>query len=166
MRGVNHVILLGTLGRDPETKTFANGGSVTRMSIATSESWSDKNTGERKESTEWHRIVLHNKLGEIAQKYLRKGSKIYIEGKLKTTSWTDQNGQERYTTEIIADKMQMVDSNNQQGGYTNQQGGQGNNQQGGYGNQQRGQGNNPNGGGGTSDMDDDLPFAPVDYRAY
>ena len=110
MRGVNKVILVGTLGRDPETKTFPNGGSVTQFSIATSESWTDKNTGERKEQTEWHRIVLHNRLGEIAQQYLRKGSKVYIEGSLRTRQWTDQNGQERYTTEIRGEQMQMLDS--------------------------------------------------------
>jgi len=110
MRGVNKVILVGTLGRDPETKTFPNGGSLTQFSIATSESWIDKNTGERKEHTEWHRIVASNRLGEIAQQYLKKGSKVYIEGKLKTRQWTDQNGQERYTTEISANELQMLDS--------------------------------------------------------
>ncbi|WOE30998.1 MULTISPECIES: single-stranded DNA-binding protein [unclassified Acinetobacter] len=115
MRGVNKVILVGTLGRDPETKTFPNGGSLTQFSIATSESWVDKNSGERKEQTEWHRIVLHNRLGEIAQQYLRKGSKVYIEGSLRTRQWTDQNGQERYTTEIRGEQMQMLDSNRQQG---------------------------------------------------
>ena len=115
MRGVNKVILVGTLGRDPETKTFPNGGSLTQFSIATSESWTDKSSGERKEQTEWHRIVLHNRLGEIAQQYLRKGSKVYIEGSLRTRQWTDQNGQERYTTEIRGEQMQMLDSNRQQG---------------------------------------------------
>ena len=117
MRGVNKVILVGTLGRDPETKTFPNGGSLTQFSIATSESWTDKNTGERKEQTEWHNIALQNKLGEIAQQYLRKGSKVYIEGSLNTRKWTDQNGQERYTTQIKGQQMQMLDSangNNQQ----------------------------------------------------
>lgn len=109
MRGVNKVILVGTLGRDPETKKFDNGGSLTQFSIATSESWIDKSTGERKEQTEWHRIVLPNKLGEIAQQYLRKGSKVYIEGSLRTRQWTDQNGQERYTTEIRGEQMQMLD---------------------------------------------------------
>lgn len=111
MRGINKVILVGTLGRDPETKTFPNGGSLTQFSIATSESWIDKNTGDRKEQTEWHRIVLYNRLGEIAQQYLKKGSKVYIEGKLRTRSWEDQNGQTRYTTEIVAEQMQMLDSN-------------------------------------------------------
>lgn len=116
MRGVNKVILVGTLGQDPETKTFANGGSVTQFSIATSESWNDKNTGERKEVTEWHRIVLNNRLGEVAQQYLKKGSKVYIEGSLRTRKWTDQNGQERYMTEIRGDSMQMLDSARGQGG--------------------------------------------------
>ena len=149
MRGVNKVILVGTLGRDPETKTFPNGGSLTQFSIATSDSWVDKSTGERKEQTEWHRIVLHNRLGEIAQQYLRKGSKVYIEGSLRTRQWTDQNGQERYSTEIRGDQMQMLDStrgqseqgagdnsgygqprfnnNNQQGGANNNYGGYGQN---------------------------------------
>ncbi len=113
MRGVNKVILVGTLGRDPETKTFPNGGSLTQFSIATAESWTDKSTGERKEQTEWHRIVLNNRLGEIAQQYLRKGSKVYIEGSLRTRQWTDQNGQERYTTEIRGDQMQMLDTRSQ-----------------------------------------------------
>ncbi|EZQ00997.1 single-stranded DNA-binding protein [Acinetobacter sp. Ver3] len=163
MRGVNKVILLGSLGKDPETKTFPNGGSLTQFSIATSESWTDKNSGERKEQTEWHRIVLHNRLGEIAQQYLRKGSKVYIEGSLRTRQWTDQSGQERYTTEIRGEQMQMLDSNNRQQndnqsevGYQqprfnnqNNQGGYGNQApaQGGYGNQaapQGGYGNNVN----------------------
>ena len=124
MRGVNRVILVGTLGKDPETKTFPNGGSLTQFSIATSESWTDKNTGERKEQTEWHNIVLQNKLGEIAQQYLRKGSKVYIEGSLNTRKWTDQNGQERYTTQIKGQQMQMLDSansNNQQQAQAQQQ---------------------------------------------
>lgn len=110
MKGINLVTLLGTLGRDPETKTFPNGGSLTQFSIATSESWIDKNTGDRKEQTEWHRIVLYNRLGEIAQQYLKKGSKVYIQGKLRTRSWEDQNGQTRYTTEIVAEQMQILDS--------------------------------------------------------
>ena len=114
MRGVNKAILVGVLGKDPETKTFANGGSLTQFSIATNESWTDKNTGERKEQTEWHRIVLNNRLGEIAQQYLRKGSKVYIEGSLRTRQWTDQNGKECYTTEIRGDQMQMLDDKGQQ----------------------------------------------------
>ena len=110
MRGVNKVILVGTLGRDPETKTFPNGGSLTQFSIATSENWVDKNSGERQELTEWHRIVLNNRLGEVAQQYLKKGSKVYIEGSLRTRKWTDKDGQERFTTEIRGDSMQMLDS--------------------------------------------------------
>ena len=124
MRGVNKVILVGTLGKDPETKTFANGGSLTQFSIATSESWTDKNSGERKEQTEWHNIVLQNRLGEIAQQYLKKGSKVYIEGSLNTRKWTDQNGQERYTTQIKGSQLQMLDSangNNQQQAQPQQQ---------------------------------------------
>ena len=124
MRGVNKVILVGVLGKDPETKTFANGGSLTQFSIATSEAWTDKTTGERKEQTEWHNIVLQNKLGEIAQQYLRKGSKVYIEGSLNTRKWTDQNGQDRYTTQIKGQQMQMLDSangNNQQQAQPQQQ---------------------------------------------
>lgn len=150
MRGVNKVILIGTLGKDPETKTFPNGGSLTQFSIATSEVWNDKNSGERKELTEWHRIVMQNRLGEIAQQYLKKGSKVYIEGSLKTRQWTDQNGQERYTTEIRGSNMQMLDS---KGDSNNQQ--QSNNTSGGYGAAPSGAG------GGTSDLDDGLPFAPV-----
>ncbi|OTG64203.1 single-stranded DNA-binding protein [Acinetobacter silvestris] len=144
MRGVNKVILVGTLGKDPETKTFPNGGSLTQFSIATSESWTDKNSGERKEQTEWHRIVLNNRLGEIAQQYLRKGSKVYIEGSLRTRQWTDQNGQERYTTEIRGEQMQMLDSNNRQqsensgdnAGFNQPRFNNNNNQQSGYGQQQ------------------------------
>lgn len=110
MRGINRAILVGTLGKDPESKTFNNGGSVCNFSIATSESWKDKNTGEAVEQTEWHRIVLNNRLGEIAQQYLKKGSKVYIEGSLRTRKWTDQQGVERYSTEIRGDSMQMLDS--------------------------------------------------------
>ena len=126
MRGVNKVILVGTLGRDPETKTFPSGGSVTQFSIATSESWNDKNTGERQEVTEWHRIVLNNRLGEVAQQYLKKGSKVYIEGSIRTRKWTDKDGVERYTTEIRGDSMQMLDSrgSGNEGGYGGGQGSQ------------------------------------------
>lgn len=153
MRGVNKVILVGTLGKDPETKTFANGGSSTQFSIATSETWTDKNTGERKEQTEWHNIVLQNRLGEIAQQYLRKGSKVYIEGSLNTCKWTDQNGQERYTTQIKGQQMQMLDSangNNQQQAQPQQQQGyaQPKPQQQGYAQPQQQ----------VAPLDDDLPF--------
>lgn len=159
MRGVNKVILVGTLGRDPETKTFQNGGSLTQFSIATTEKWKDKNSGEQKEHTEWHRIVVSNRLGEIAQQYLKKGSKVYIEGKLKTRQWTDQNGQERYTTEISANELQMLDSK----GDSNYQQNQSQNTQQGYA-QPKPQAQ-PTAGGGTSDLEDDLPFSPIDYRS-
>ena len=117
MRGINKVVLVGTLGANPESKTFPNGGSLCYFSIATSEKWQNKQTGEWIEQTEWHRIVIKNRLGEIAQQYLKKGSKVYIEGKLRTRSWTDQNGVERYTTEIQAETMQMLDSAPQSNAY-------------------------------------------------
>ncbi len=120
MRGVNKVIIIGNLGADPDVKQFQNGGSVTSISVATSEQWNDKQTGERREQTEWHRIALYNKLGEIAAQYLRKGSSVYIEGSLRTRKYQDQNGQERYITEIRADQMQMLGGNPAgQGGYQN-----------------------------------------------
>ena len=108
MRGVNKTITIGTLGADPEVKQFSNGGSVTTISVATSEQWIDKQTGEKREQTEWHRISLYNKLAEIAAHYLRKGSQVYIEGSLRTRKYQDQNGQDRYVTEIRADQMQML----------------------------------------------------------
>ena len=108
MKGINKVILVGTLGRDPESKTFGNGGSVCNFSIATSEQWTDKATGERKELTEWHRIVANGKLAEICQQYLKKGSQVYIEGSLRTRKYTDKNGVERYATDVRADSMQML----------------------------------------------------------
>ena len=114
---MSNVILVGTLGANPESRTFPNGGSVCQFSIATSEKWQNKQTGDWIEQTEWHRIVANIRLGEIAQQYLKKGSKVYIEGKLRTRSWTDQNGQERYTTEIHAETMQMLDSAPQANGY-------------------------------------------------
>ena len=117
MRGVNKVVLVGTLGANPESRTFPNGGSVCQFSIATSEKWQSKQTGEWIEQTEWHRIVANNRLGEIAQQYLKKGSKVYIEGSLRTRKWNDQNGQERYSTEIRADQLQMLDSAPQANGY-------------------------------------------------
>lgn len=108
MRGVNKVIIIGHLGADPETRQFINGGSVTNISVATSEQWTDNQTGEKREATEWHRIVLFNRLGEIAAQYLRKGSQVYIEGSLQTRKWQDQNGQDRYITEIKANNMQIL----------------------------------------------------------
>lgn len=109
-RGINKVILIGNLGADPEMRSMPNSNAVTTLSIATSESWKDKQTGQKQERTEWHRVVMFNKLGEIAGTYLKKGSKVYIEGSLKTRKWQDQNGQDRYTTEIIGSELQMLDS--------------------------------------------------------
>lgn len=108
-RGVNKVILVGNLGNDPEVRYSGQGAAIANLSIATSESWKDKNTGEQQERTEWHRVVMFNRLGEIAGEYLRKGSKVYIEGKLQTRKWQDQSGADRYTTEIVANEMQMLD---------------------------------------------------------
>ena len=108
MPNVNKVTVMGVLGRDPETKQFPNGGSVTTFSVATTEFWKDKTTGERKEATEWHRIVTSNRLAEIASKYLKKGSKAYIEGSLRTRKWKDQNGNEKEVTEIRADVLQLL----------------------------------------------------------
>lgn len=109
-RGVNKVILIGNLGADPESRVMPSGGSVTNLSIATSESWTDRNTNQRQERTEWHRVVLFNRLAEVAAQYLRKGSKVYIEGSIRTRKWQDQSGQDRYSTEIVANNMQMLDS--------------------------------------------------------
>jgi single-strand DNA-binding protein len=109
-RGVNKVIIIGNLGADPEVRYMPSGSAVTNIRVATSEGWKDKQSGETQERTEWHRIVFFNRLAEIASEYLRKGSKVYIEGSLRTNKWQDQAGNERYTTEIIANTMQMLDS--------------------------------------------------------
>ncbi|PHS71424.1 MAG: single-stranded DNA-binding protein [Methylophaga sp.] len=107
---VNKVILVGRLGAEPESRAFPDGGSICNLRLATSESWKDRQTGERKERTEWHRVVLRNRLGEVAQQYLHKGSQLYIEGRIQTRKWQDQNGQDRYSTEIVASEMTMLDS--------------------------------------------------------
>ncbi|WP_415913427.1 single-stranded DNA-binding protein [Neptuniibacter sp. QD37_11] len=128
-RGVNKVILVGNLGGDPEVRYMPNGNAVTNVTIATSESWKDKQTGQQQERTEWHRVVFFNRLAEIAGEYMRKGGKVYVEGALRTRKWQDQSGQDRYTTEIVANEMQLLDSRGGQndGGYAPQQ-----QQQGGY----------------------------------
>lgn len=116
MASVNKVIIVGNLGRDPEIRTFPSGDQVANVTIATTDRWRDKNTGENKEATEWHSVVFNGRLAEIAGQYLRKGSKVYVEGSLRTRKWTDQaSGQERYATEIRADVMQMLGSNQTQG---------------------------------------------------
>ncbi|MBL4585421.1 MAG: single-stranded DNA-binding protein [Pseudomonadales bacterium] len=109
-RGINKVILIGNVGKDPEVRYMPSGGAVTNITIATSESWKDKQSGQQQERTEWHRVVFFNRLGEIAGEYLRKGSKVYVEGSLRTRKWQGQDGQDRYTTEIVGSEMQMLDS--------------------------------------------------------
>ncbi len=154
-RGINKVILVGNLGADPETRYMPSGGAVTNLSIATSESWKDKQTGEQKERTEWHKVAMFGRLAEIAAEYLRKGSQCYIEGKLRTRKWQDRDGNDRYTTEVIADEMQMLGGRGGGGGAAPYGGGGG----GSSSNQPQGGG----GGGGSSappadDFDDDIPF--------
>ena len=169
-RGVNKVILVGTLGQDPEVKYMPSGGAVTNISIATNESWKDKNTGQQQERTEWHRVVAFNRLAEIMGEYLRKGSQVYIEGKLQTRKWQGQDGQDRWTTEILANEMQMLGGRPQGGGAPAQGGGsnygqQGQNQQQGGGAPQQQQ-NAPQSSPqqsqspaqGFDDFDDDIPF--------
>ena len=116
MASVNKVIIVGNLGRDPEMRTFPSGDQVANVTIATTDKWKDKQTGEMKEATEWHRVVFNGRLAEIAGQYLRKGSQVYVEGSLRTRKWTDQNGVEKYSTEIRADQMQMLGSRQGMGG--------------------------------------------------
>ena len=150
-RGVNKVIIVGNLGGDPETRYMPSGSAVTNFTVATNESWKDKQTGEQKERTEWHKVSMFNRLAEIAAEYLRKGSQVYIEGKLRTRKWQGQDGQDRYTTEIIADEMQMLGGRGGAGGGGSFGGGQ--------------QGGGQQGGGGGAPpqpedppFDDDIPF--------
>jgi len=149
-RGVNKVILIGNLGRDPEIRYMPNGQAVANITIATSESWKDKNTGEQQEKTEWHRVVFFRRLAEIAGEYLKKGSKVYIEGKLQTRKWQDNQGQDRYTTEILANEMQMLDSRGGSNNFTSDM-----SQDPGYGNEPAGAQQTPVPAG---DFDDDIPF--------
>ena len=117
-RGVNKVILVGNCGKDPETRYMPSGNAVTNVSIATSEQWTDKQSGQKQERTEWHNVVFFNRLAEIAGEYLRKGSQIYVEGSLRTRKWQDKSGQDRYTTEIVASEMQMLGSRGGGGDYS------------------------------------------------
>jgi single-strand DNA-binding protein len=119
-RGVNKVILVGNLGRDPETKYMPSGGAVTNISIATSKTWKDKDSGEKKEKTEWHRVVFFNRLAEIAGEYLKKGSQVYIEGELRTREW-ERDGQKHYSTEVVAGEMQMLGGRGESGGQSSGQ---------------------------------------------
>ena len=149
-RGINKVIIVGNLGGDPETRYMPSGSAVTNFTVATNESWKDKQTGEQKERTEWHRVAMFGRLAEIAAEYLRKGSQVYIEGKLRTRKWQGQDGQDRYTTEIIADEMQML-------------GGRGGGGGGSFGGGAPSSGGKQGGGNappqpGPDDFDDDIPF--------
>ncbi len=150
-RGINKVILVGNLGADPETRYMPSGGAVTNLSIATSDSWKDKQTGEQKERTEWHKVAMFGRLAEIAAEYLRKGSQVYVEGRLQTRKWQDRDGNDRYTTEIVANEMQMLGGRGGGGGAAPYSGG------GGAPSSQP-----PSGGGGgappADDFDDDIPF--------
>jgi single-strand DNA-binding protein len=161
-RGINKVILVGNLGRDPETRYMPSGGAVTNVSIATSKGWKDRDSGEQKERTEWHRIVFFNKLAEIAGEYLKRGSKVYIEGELRTRDW-EKDGQKHYTTEVVASEMQMLDSRGDMGGGGSSSGGQDSGQGGGS------SAGGPGSSGSSSpaddfgpppsdDFDDDIPF--------
>jgi single-strand DNA-binding protein len=129
-RGVNKVILVGNVGQDPETRYMPNGGAVTNLSLATSESWKDKNTGEAQERTEWHRVVFYQRLAEIVAEYVKKGSKLYVEGSLRTNSW-EKDGVKRYTTEIIASEMQMLDGRGEGKGASDGDGGRAHQSEGG-----------------------------------
>ncbi len=169
-RGVNKVILVGNLGADPETRFTASGSAVSNLSLATSRSWRDKQSGETKEDTEWHRIVTFGRTAEIAGEYLKKGSKVYIEGRLQTRKWQDKSGQDKWTTEIVAEDLQMLDSRGMGGGggstasfdqtqdrNPRQQQGGGSQQQGGgsYGGGSQGNAGGPPP---ADDFDDDIPF--------
>jgi single-strand DNA-binding protein len=172
---VNKVILIGNLGRDPEVRTFQNGGKVCNLRIATSERWRDRNSGENRERTEWHQVAIFNEnLARIAEQYLRKGSKVYIEGQLETRKWQDQSGQDRYSTEVVLrpyrGELTLLDSRDgggsgggyggdDRGGYSDDRGGHGDDR-GGFGGSERqgGGGRGPGGGGGRSDLDDEIPF--------
>jgi single-strand DNA-binding protein len=155
-RGINKVILVGNLGQDPETRTTPGGTTVTNIRIATTEAWRDKQSGEQKEQTEWHTVVLWNKLGEIAAEYLRKGSQVYIEGRLRTRKWQDKTGNDRYTTEIQADEMQMLGGRGGGGGGGAAQ--ETRDTRAGGGAPRSNPAPAPAGGGSGSDFDDDIPF--------
>lgn len=155
-RGINKVILIGNLGQDPESRTTPGGAAVTNIRIATSESWRDKQTGEMKEQTEWHTVVLWNRLGEIAAQYLRKGSQVYIEGRLRTRKWQDKSGNDRYTTEIVASEMQMMGGRAGGGGAPQET--RDSRDPGAEGFSSGSPGGPAGGGGSAADFDDDIPF--------
>ena len=176
-RGINKVILVGNLGADPETRAMPSGTTVANLRIATSESWRDKQSGEQQERTEWHRVVLFGRLGEIAAEYLKKGSQVYIEGSLRTRKWQDKQGQERYSTEIVGNDMQMLGGRGGGVGGGGGAGGGGDIERGSSGSSGGGRGGRSSGGGGgggdpypdeyahsgggggkAEDFDDDIPF--------
>jgi len=144
-RGVNKVIIVGNLGNDPDTRYMPSGSAVTNLSVATNESWKDKQSGEQKERTEWHKVAMFGRLAEIAAEYLRKGSMVYIEGKLRTRKWQDQQGNDRWTTEIVADEMQMLGGRTGSGAPA-------------MGDSGPPPGPAPRGGSSDGDFDDDIPF--------
>jgi single-strand DNA-binding protein len=171
MASVNKVILVGNLGRDPETRYAPSGGAICNVSIATTRNWKDKASGEKREETEWHRVVFYDRLAEIAGEYLKKGRPVYVEGRLKTRKWQDKDGHDKYTTEIIAEEMQLLGSRDGGGGG----GGGGSGDEGGYNRESSGGGAGAGGGGGGGggraparrpaaapadfdNMDDDIPF--------
>ena len=162
MASVNKVVLIGNLGKDPETRYSPNGGAICNVRLATTRNWKDKTSGERKEETEWHSVVFYDRLAEIAGEYLKKGRPVYVEGRLKTRKWQDKEGQERYTTEIIATEMQLLGSREGMGG-----GGGGGGEEGGYSRESQGGGGRSAGAAparkpapaaSLGDMDDDIPF--------
>ena len=162
MASVNKVILIGNLGRDPEVRYAPSGSAICNVTLATSRQWKDKNSGDRQEETEWHRVVFYDRLAEIAGEYLKKGRPVYVEGRLKTRKWTDKDGVEKYTTEIVADQMQLLGSREGMGGGDEGGGGGG----GGYSRERPAARPAPapaskpaaNQGTGFDDMDDDIPF--------
>ena len=154
-RGINKAIIVGNLGRDPEVRYTANGNAIANITVATTESWKDKQSGERQEKTEWHRVVFFGRLAEVAGEYLKKGAQVYIEGRLQTRKWEDKSGQERYTTEIVANEMQMLgsrgdgasrDSDDDYSGATRSA------------TDSSGGGASGGASGGDPDLDDDIPF--------
>ena len=157
-RGVNKVILLGNLGADPEKRETPNGVTVTNLRLATSEQWTDKNSGEKRENTEWHRVVMFGRLADIAAQYLSKGSQVYIEGKIQTRKWQDQSGNDRYSTEVVASDMQLIGGRGGGGGggFDQDPGYGGGNAYGGGGQQSGNRSSAPASGGGFDD--DDVPF--------
>ncbi|MGH8550232.1 MAG: single-stranded DNA-binding protein [Methylococcales bacterium] len=162
-RGINKVILIGNLGADPEVRYMPSGDAITSVRLATSETWKDKQTGDPREITEWHRVVFFKKLAEIAGEYLRKGSKVYIEGSLRTRKWQGQDGQDRYTTEIVANEMQMLDSKSggtaSMGGTAREGVGEFSRQPSAVDPSQSASGGSSSGAGGLDDdFDDDIPF--------